>query len=161
MDDRGVHDAAEHDPERPAVVVDDVEVPCSLEARERVAELELRDADHLGWRLVEDRHELRLRAGVARGEKRDLVSGPHEALSEERDDPFDPAVARRRNRKPHRAEDGDSHSDSTSICPFSSRTSQLRSKARTPDSVRPPSQAGNSCGAVETSAFAAGSGRSP
>ena len=162
VDDRRLDHAAEHRAERTGVVVDDVEVVRTLEARERMAELDLGVADLLRRCLVVDGDELGLRARVPGGEERHLMPGADESLGEKRDDPLDPAVARRRHREPDRAENGDLHSAaSTSMCPFSSRTSQLRSNARTPESLSEPSQEGNSAGASDTTACLAGSGRRP
>ena len=130
------------------VVVDDVELVRPPVAGEGVPELGKRLADPLARRVREDRLELRLRARVAGREERHVVARVGEPVREERDDPLDPAVAARRHREPGRREDGDSHRASTSTVPRTRRTSQARSKARTPESrMYSPAQEGISGGA--------------
>src|SRR5207247_8770546 len=146
-----VHDAAAKRAERAGVVVDDVELVGTLEAGERMAELALRNADPLRRRLVVDGYDLRARGRVAGGEEGDVVPGSDEPFREQRDDPFDPAVACGRDGEPPGAHDGELHSASTtSIWPSSSRTSQVRSNARTPERLSVPSQDGNPEGAAVT-----------
>src|SRR5205814_225806 len=90
-------------------------------------------------RVLVDPYELRLRPRVAGREERHVVPVLHEAVREQRHDPFDPAVTRRRDREPHRRDDRDPHtSSSTRTCPSSTSTSHCRSYARTPVSrIRP------------------------
>jgi hypothetical protein len=137
----------------PGVVVDDVELDRPLEAVEGMVQLVVGRPDELGRRILEDVSELRRRRGIPGSEERDVVTALDEAVREQRDDPLDAPVARRRDGKPDRAEDGDfqPQSSSTLTVPCSSCTFQILSKARTPASLSDPAQEGNSSGATVSS----------
>jgi len=89
------------------VIVDDLELLCTLEAGEGVMQLVQRRPDELGRSLLENGDEVRFRRRVAGGKKRYFVASLGETVGEERDDPLDAPVARGRNREPDRAENGD------------------------------------------------------
>ena len=125
------------------MVVDHVEVAVAREALERVLELPERLPDPLARGAVEDGVELRAGVRVARGEERDVVTGVREPVGEQRDDPLDPAVARRRDGEPHRAEDGDLHAALTLTLPaVDAHVPRASRSARTPSSSSPSTQAG-------------------
>jgi hypothetical protein len=89
------------------VVVDDLELLCTLEAGEGVVQLMQRRPDEFGRSLLEDGDEVRLRRRVAGGEKRYFVASLGETVGEERDDPLDTPVASGRDGEPDRAENSD------------------------------------------------------
>ena len=89
------------------MVVDDLELLCTLEAGEGVVQLMQRRPDEFGWSLLEDGDEIRFRRRVAGGEKRYFVASLDETVGEERDDPLDAPVARGRDGEPDRAENRD------------------------------------------------------
>src|SRR5258705_7121380 len=91
------------------MVVDDVEFADLVEAAEGVAQVRERLADLLARRMLEDGGKVSLGMRVAGGEERHVVAGVSEPVGEQRDDPFDPAVAARRGGEPDRTEDGDPH----------------------------------------------------
>ena len=142
VDRRRRHGSRDHRRGWARVIGDHVELGGALEARERMAKLHLSEADLVARRRLVDVRELCERVGVAGGEEGDVVARSDEAVGEQRHDPLDAAVAGRRHREPHRREDGDLHACSTATTPSSRRTSQCRSKARTPESLIVPSQSG-------------------
>src|SRR5206468_2506610 len=128
------------------------------EARERVMQLVFGAPDELGRGFGEDSRELCGGLRLPRGEERDVVAPLDEPVGEQRDDPFDAAITRRRHREPHWAQDRDLHASSMRTCPSSRRTSHTLSKARTPASLSEPAHEGNSGGAIVASVWTRWSG---
>ena len=93
-----------------SVVVHDVEAVDLHVRGERVVSVVPRvsELSRVGW-LRHWGDEVRLCARSAAREQGDFVAGVDEPVGEQRDHEFDAAVSRRRNRKPHGRDHGDTH----------------------------------------------------
>src|SRR6266498_923303 len=109
VDDGCRDDGAQRAAEHPRVIVDHIELGRAVVAGERVPELPGGLADLAARRLSVDRCKLRPRPGISGREQRYVMTRVDQPVREQRDDPFDAAVARRRNSEPGWGEDRDPH----------------------------------------------------
>jgi hypothetical protein len=116
---QGVHAGAvghgpDADPDRPAVVVQDVELVATLIGRHGMGGLEPGVTDSVGRRLlVQGRDQPGPGVGPRGGEQGDRMAAVNEAVGEQRDHPLDPTVAAGRDGIPGRSDESDAHGTSS------------------------------------------------
>ena len=124
-------------PDRPGVVVKDVELVAVLVDRDDVAGLVPRVADGVAGRfLLERRDQPGPGVRPGGGEQGDLVAAVGQPVGEQRHHPLDAAVAAGRDRVPGRSDQGDAH---TQVVPrqFAQQTEEARRADRPPGPARP------------------------